>query len=348
MSPPVPSAADAIRRKALALGFDRVGFCDARLPPEAAHLDRWLAAGMHGSMDWMLKDRERRLDPQRLLKGARSFVVVALSHARAGSPTPPGSGRGAPAGRIARYAQGEDYHLVIGRRLAELERFIEETSPKDRALAYVDTGAILERMWAARAGIGWIGKNSLVLNRAMGSFFLLGVVITTLELPPDPPATDQCGSCDACISACPTGAIVADRFVDSRRCISYHTIELRDRIPAEHRETIGTRLIGCDDCQDACPWNPPQPLPATLPLLELLTITRDEYVDRFRGSAIKRATHDGLRRNAALALGNLGSTAPGPAADLLEAIAADPAESEILREQADWSTRRIRRQDPIK
>lgn len=351
--------ARAIRAQALHLGFDRVGYCEGRLPPEARHLERWLAAGMHGEMSWIQRGRERRLDPARVLPGVRSLIVVAISYAspRLEEPQIP---LAPTRGRVARYALGQDYHRVAGDRLLALEEFIESAAPPHRAMAYVDTGPVLERMWAGRAGIGWVGKHSLVLNKEMGSYFFLGVVLTTLELPPDPPATDQCGSCTLCIEACPTAAIVEPRMVDSRRCISYHTIELRGPIPPEHREAIGTRVFGCDDCQEACPWNrqlegpaagsafPVRPGSASPSLLELLIMTRDDYLDRFRGSAIKRATYDGLRRNAAVALGNLKvESLPALEADsivgALDRVASSDRESQVLREQSARSAERIRR-----
>lgn len=341
--------AGAIRERARALGFDRVGICAATLPGEASHFERWLDAGMHGTMEWMRRGRERRLNPGLVLPGTRSFIMVARSYADpAGAPValpPPG------AGTIARYAHGDDYHEAIGEPLERLSRFVEESAPGARALSYVDTGAVLERMWAARAGIGWIGKNSLVLNKDMGSWFFLGAILTTLELPPDEPALDQCGSCALCIEACPTRAIVAPRVVDSRLCISYHTIELRGEIPEEHRSAAGHRLFGCDDCQDACPWNR-QLEPGATPddrrsaepepsLVALLEMTHEEYLRRFRGSAVRRATWQGLRRNAAIVLGNSLPRMTEPeraaAARALARVAADASEPDVVRRSASWA-----------
>jgi len=349
------SLARAIRARALALGFERAGFCDAVPPEEIAHFERWLAAGMHGQMSWMQKGRERRLDPALVLPGVRSIVVVAMSYARPGSDapasaTPDGISRGV----VSRYARGDDYHDIVGDRLLELEEFIGKVAPGHRAVAYVDTGPILERMWAARAGVGWIGKNALVLNKEMGSLFFLGVILTTLPLPPDDPATDQCGACTLCIEACPTAAIVEPRLVDSRRCISYHTIELRDAIPEEYREAMGPRVFGCDDCQDACPWNqhasdvpsrggeafPSRDGSAFPSLLELLAMSREQYQEQFRGSAIKRATYRGLRRNAAVALGN--AAARRETLEALEKVAEDPKDDPLVREHAGWAAARQR------
>lgn len=357
--------AASIRARAIDLGFDRVGMCDVSLPDEARHFDAWLKAGHHAGMAWLPRGRDRRLDPGKVLKGARSFVVVALSYAAPDLPPRVTDGSPPQPGFVARYARGDDYHQVMGDRLAQLEDFIEAEAPGHRALAYVDTGPLLERMWAARAGIGWIGRNALVLNETMGSFFLLGLVITTVALPADSPATDRCGGCTRCLDACPTGAIVAPRVVDSRRCISYQTIEHRGPIPLADRPAIGTRLFGCDDCQEACPYNhqatpgPASRVPAGValgrrpeaseaPLEEILAMTPDEYQDRFRNSAMKRATFAGLRRNAALALGHAaaalpdGSPARERSAATLERVAGDDREDPVVRDQAGWALGRIR------
>ncbi len=352
---PLPPLAEAIKRQALALGFDRVGFCDAGIPAEAAHFARWLDAGMHGTMEWMRRGRERRLNPGLILPGTRSLIMVARSYALpsagdAPAEPPPGTGT------IARYARGDDYHRVMGDKLQTLARFVEASASGHRALSYVDTGAVLERMWAARAGLGWIGKNALVLNKDMGSWFFLGAILTTLPLPPDEPSVDQCGSCALCIEACPTQAIVAPRLVDSRLCISYHTIELRGDVPEEHRSAAGARLFGCDDCQDACPWNR-QPAAGLSDdadvdtagrdpsLVELLEMTHEEYLRRFRGSAIRRATWEGLRRNAAIVLGNRLACMEEPdraaALRALTRVAGDHSESEVVRRHATWALSRL-------
>jgi len=347
----VVSLPRALKEKALQLGFDRVGFADARLPEEARHFDRWLAAGMHGEMSWLERGRRRRLDPGLVLEGARSLIVVALAYASRSTSPEPTIGE-SPRGVVARYALGDDYHRVMGDRLAQLQRFLEAKAPGHRAKAYVDTGPLLERMWAARAGIGWVGKNSLVLNKEMGSYFLLGAIVTTLPLPPDSPATDQCGACTSCIEACPTSAIVEPRLVDSRRCLSYHTIELRGPIPFEYREKIGNRVFGCDDCQDACPWNhegtapegsqvlAARPESVSPSLLDLLSMTRQEYQRRFGGSAIKRATYNGLRRNAAAALGH---AKPEPSViEALQEVTHDSSDDAVLKEQAAWAAARVK------
>jgi len=346
--------ARGIRRKAADLGFDRVGFCDAGPTAQTGHFERWLDEGHHASMSWLEKGRRKRLDPRLVLEGARSMVVVALRYAQPSAGLdPPAGGEGT--GTMARYALGDDYHDVMGRRLEVIVRLIEESAPGHRALWYVDTGPILERLWAARAGIGWVGKNALVLNKDMGSYFLLGVVVTTAPLPPDEPAMDQCGSCALCIEACPTVAIIEPRVVDSGRCLSYHTIELRGSVPVEFRPALGNRVFGCDDCQDACPWNrqqdasretpaafPPREGSTAPPLLELLRLSHEDYLDRFRGSAVKRATYRGLRRNAAIALAN-GAGSPEEAVRALDDAASSPDEDPLVAEHAAWALDRLRR-----
>jgi len=355
--------AAAIRAEARRLGFDRTGFCDATPPPEVSRFDEWLSQGMDADMRWLHAGRDKRLDPNLVLAGVRSLVVVAHAYASPGcAPRHEPDGGPGPHGIVARYARGDDYHAVTGARLSALERFIESSAPGHRAMAYVDTGPVLERMWAAKAGVGWIGKNALVMNEEMGSWFFLGVILTSVALPPDEPHTDRCGSCTLCIEACPTAAIVKPGVVDSRRCISYHTIEHRGPLPAADREGIGLRVFGCDDCQEVCPYNagpgeegqgafPHRAGTASPSLVALLRLTHAEYLDRFRGSAMKRATWKGLRRNAAVALGNTPAAHPAGrpgalrARESLQSVAADPAEDETLREHARWAARRLEPED---
>jgi epoxyqueuosine reductase len=296
------NAREEIEARATVLGFDHLGVCAASPPPpELDRFHEWLARGLHGEMAWIERAADQRLDPSLLLRGVSSILVAAVRY----DPPPPSDSKPLSA-EVAAYARGEDYHRTVGEMAARLAGFVRERFDA-RAAEYVDTGPILERLWAARAGVGWIGKNSLVLNRESGSFFFLAVILTDLELPPDEPAVDQCGSCSLCVEACPTGAIVEDRVVDSRLCLSYHTIELRGSFPSEHRAALGTRLFGCDDCQTACPWNRADQVASPsshLDLVETLTMTLADYTRRFRGSAMKRATYHGLRRNAAIGIGN--------------------------------------------
>ena len=310
-----------------------------------ARFDAWVARGYHAGMDYLVRSAAERRDPSLLLRDARSILVGAVRYVA--GPAEPASPL---SGEVAGYARGGDYHLRVGAMGSELATYLR-TRFDARAAEYVDTGAILERLWAAHAGVGWIGKNALVLNRESGSYFFLAVVVTDLELPPDAPALDECGQCTLCIEACPTGAIVEPKVVDSRLCLSYHTIELRGEFPREHREAAGAHLFGCDECQTACPWNRAGAAPAApgeegdagarLDLVSVLSMTLAEYTERFRGSAMKRATYHGLRRNAAINLGNAlrapgGRSAADPGAlAALTRAAADPEPT--VAEAASWA-----------
>ena len=357
--------ADAIRARARELGFARTGFCAAALPAQAAIYERWLEAGMQGEMSWMETTRDRRLDPRRLLPGVRSIVAAAFPYASPGSPRPR---LPAGMGRFARYAEGTDYHAEVGGRLEALAAFIEARDAGARALACVDAAPVLERLWAAQAGVGWIGRNSLVLDEALGSWFFLGVILTTADLPQDAPAADQCGSCTRCVDACPTEAIVEGRMVDSRRCLSYHTIELRGALPAAAREALGAQVFGCDECQEACPWNKaevPQSAGAfssrsfpksgklhaasserVYPLIDLLMMSHADYLQIFGQSAVRRASWRSLRRNAAVALGN--ALRDRRDADLpvetraLRRVDGDLREDPIVRDAARWALQQLR------
>ncbi len=300
---------ESIRALSRLIGFDRLGVSSARLPENGTFFKEWLARGYQGEMAWIERSAETRLDPSLVMRDVRSILVGAVRYAPQPAPAP-----AALTGEVSCYAWGEDYHLVVGRMAADLAAHIRSAYGA-RAVEYVDTGPVLERLWAAQSGVGWVGKNSLVLHRDLGSYIFLAVVLTDLDLPPDAPALDQCGACALCVEACPTDAIVEPRVVDSRRCLSYHTIEKRGTFPVEYREAAGTRVFGCDECQRVCPWNQanaavpaaffPRPGGATPDLPSLLAMTLAEYTERFRGSAVKRATYQGLRRNAAVALGNL-------------------------------------------
>jgi epoxyqueuosine reductase len=341
-------AARRVRARALELGFEAVGIA-AVAPLEArAHYQAWLAAGRHGEMRYLAspKHRERRDDPARILRDVRSVVCVALCHE-------PGrdAARDARLGRIARYAAGEDYHRVMRDRLLGLERWIErELWPGSRALWYSDTGAILERGWAERAGLGWVGKHAGILSERIGSWFLLGEVLVDRELEPDPPpAQEHCGTCRRCLDACPTAAIVAPYQVDARRCVSYLTIELRGPIPVELRPAIGDWVFGCDICQDVCPWNRFAPPAREARLhgrsLEGWTLERFLSLDEpgfdalFAGSPIRRARRAGFLRNVCVALGNRGEAAAVPA--LVGTLAGDP--EPLVRAHAAWALGEIAR-----
>lgn len=310
----VQATAELLKSWAIEAGFTRAGIATLE-PSEYADAFRgWLERGDHAGMEYMAQRVEVRLDPAARLEGARSALCVALQyHPLAGEKEATGD----LWPRVARYARGEDYHELMGGRLEELARRIRDTFPGCDTRPYVDTGPILERELAQRAGLGVFGKNTHLLHRQGGSYFLLGEILLTLELTPDAPLTDLCGRCTRCLDACPTGALPEPYRLDANRCISYWTIEKRGMLPEAAREMVGEWVFGCDVCQEVCPWNhKPQPgdeerlkLPperAELDLVGLLSLSREEYVERFRGSPMKRAKLEGLRRNAAVAMGNRG------------------------------------------
>lgn len=294
-----------VKAKAEALGFARTGIGPAAPPEHGTAFEAWLDAGYAGTMDYLARGRADRLDPQRLLPGARSVVAVALSYGDGRDDDPSWS-------PVARYARGRDYHEVMRPRLETLASFLREAAGRGTTTRMaVDTSAVLERDLAARAGLGWIGKNTNLLAPGLGSYFLIGVVLTTAALEPDVRVADRCGTCTACLAACPTRAFVAPYVLDARRCISYLTIEHRGEIAEELGGALHGWVFGCDVCQEACPWNrkastardpdlaPARPFGEIEPLLAL-----DEaaFRERFRGSGIRRAKRGGLLRNAALVL----------------------------------------------
>ncbi len=311
------ATAEMLKTWALEAGFDRAGV--AGLEP-SAHGDaflRWLERGDQAGMHWFTKRIEARLEPAQVWPGTRSALCVALQYAplldKVGAEIPEPVGDLWP--RVARYARGQDYHDVMQERLTVLEARIAAAFPGLVSRRYVDTGPVLERELAARAGLGAVGKNTMLLHPEAGSWFLLGELFLSLDLDPDVPLADLCGSCTRCLDACPTGALPAPYRLDSNRCISYWTIEHRGDFPPEIEKSLEGWVFGCDICQEVCPWNtapagashpemeiPPQR--AGLDLAGLLRLGRDEYVERFRGSPMKRAKLEGLQRNAAAALSN--------------------------------------------
>ena len=278
----------------------------------APHFDRWLERGYAGDMHYLPKWAHKRRDSRLPYEGVRSAIVVALSY-----------GGAEPAGPVARYARGDDYHDVLDAKLRELHAWISaELGREVRGRAYVDTGPLLERDLARRAGLGWFGKNTNLINPKLGSFFFLGALLLDLELAPDEPfESDHCGTCTRCIDACPTHAIVEERVLDATKCISYLTIEAKGEIPAEYHEAIGELIYGCDICQDVCPWNvrfsEELKEPAFAPreaiagkdartlARELLGMSQEEFSRAFKNSPMKRAKLRGLKRNAAVVLGNI-------------------------------------------
>ncbi len=292
---------DSVKALALELGFDLVAVGPADPPEHAQALRDWIEAGHAASMGYLERRLEERADPRRVLPGARSVVCVALNYYQ-GEPADP-SWR-----PVARYAWGRDYHDVIGPRLDRLAAYLEEAAGA-RSRGYVDTGPVLERDLAARAGLGWIGKNTMLLSPRLGSWFFIGLLLTTAELAHDRPLEDRCGSCRACLDACPTGAFVAPYVLDARRCVSYLTIEHRGEIDTARRPGMAGWQFGCDACQDVCPWNRKAPLTRAAELQPLqpypsaaaIVAMDDEALRiRFKGTALLRAKPSGLRRNAAI------------------------------------------------
>jgi epoxyqueuosine reductase len=336
-----------IKAVAMDLGFDLVGITSAAPLAQGGRLRAWVAQGFAGEMGYMSRDVEKRIDPARVLPAARSIIVVGMNYY---TPFETVAAAGETPGRgwLARYSWGQDYHDVLGRKLEALVARIRAIDGADlQARWYVDTGPILERELAWRAGLGWPGKNTNLLNRRLGSWLLLGAILLDRELAYDAPATAHCGTCTRCLVACPTGALVAPGVLDARRCISYLTIELRGPIPPALRHLMGTHIFGCDICQAVCPWNrrPPASTEAAfLPragfaapeLLPLLRLSDAEFRQRFRGSPVKRAKRRGLLRNVAVALGNLRDVRSLQA--LREAMAdAEP----LIRGHAAWALGRI-------
>jgi epoxyqueuosine reductase len=338
--------AERIRAEARRLGFDAIGFARAEAHPDGRRLLAWLAEGRHGTMAWMARDPARRADPGAILARARTVISVALGYYRGGWTEE--ADQAPPRGRIARYAWGRDYHKRVRKRLLALTRAIRALSPAARIVPYADTGPVLDRAWAERAGIGWIGKNTNVILKRAGSWHFLGELLTDLDLPADEPAKNRCGSCSRCITACPTGAIVGPYQLDARRCISYLTIEHRGGIPLDLRPAIGTRIFGCDDCQEVCPWNrfatptsnpdfAARPEQQTPELIPLLAMDEAAFTDRFQGTALRRAGRNRFVRNVAVALGNLGD--PRAVAGLRRALLEDP--DRFVRGHAAWALGRI-------
>lgn len=289
-----------IKEKAFELGFDACGIAKvAPIDTEAAFFDRWIAMGCHAEMRYMENNRHVRFNPEGLVEGARSIISVALNYY-------PASKLPADAPHIAYYAYGKDYHLVVKNKLRELWQFVSIIGG-GKARVFTDSAPILERYWAWKAGLGWIGKNTNLIIPGKGSFFFLGEVVTTLELDSDTPQQNRCGSCTRCLDACPTGALQAPRHLNASLCLSYLTIENRGEIPSREAARLGNRLYGCDTCQEVCPWNrfaqPTQvqafrPSPALLALKkeDLKNFSRDDYNRIFAQSAVKRAKYEGIIR----------------------------------------------------
>ena len=342
----MPAAADAIKSEFCALAQE-IGFADCRIAPAqpAAHREvflQWVAEGKYGDMAWMSRNTERRTDPGLVLPGAQSVIVLAMNYFQGEPPATVGD---AASYRIARYAWNEDYHDLIEKKLRALDAFLISKGGSQRF--YVDTGPVLERDFAAEAGLGWNGKSTMQIHRRLGAWFFLAELITTLPLPADAGAKDLCGTCTRCISACPTQAITGPREMDARRCVSYLTIEHKGAIPMEFRKLIGNRIYGCDDCLAICPWNKFAQVSqeATFQarqsvfdkrLREFLALSDEEFRALFAKSPIKRIKRPAFLRNVCVALGNVGTEADLPA---LEMAAADP--HPLIAEHASWAIQQI-------
>lgn len=326
-----------VREAALAAGFDRCGIARAGRPAHAGALDTWLERGDQASMEWMRRTGEARKDPALVLEGVRSIVVLATNYWHAEKE---GAGL-----RIARYARGDDYHDFIPPRMLPIESLLAGAGGRQRS--FVDSGPVMERDWAAEAGLSWHGKSTMGISPQLGTWFLVSVIMTTLELEPDAPIPHRCGSCERCIRACPTGAIPEPYRLDARRCISYLTIENKGPIPAEFRRPLGDRIFGCDDCLSACPWNrfaresrdartSLRPEVARMQLPDFLSLDDISFKRIFRGSPVLRAKRRGLLRNVCVAMGNTGTREDLPA---LERACSDP--EPLVREHAAWAVEEI-------
>jgi epoxyqueuosine reductase len=339
-----------VKSEARAAGFDLCGVAPAAGFRELTFLGEWLARGYAGDMQYMHRTAERRADVRAVMPAARSVISLGVIY----NTDRPYSNQEADPSRaaIARYAWGDDYHAVIEQRLSQLVERLRAIAGEDfDARAYVDTGPVQERVYAQYAGLGWIGKNTCLINEELGSWFFLSEILCSLDLEPDTPAFDQCGTCARCLEACPTGAIVDAGVLDSTRCLSYLTIELKGSIPEEHRGSIGSHAYGCDICQEVCPWNispgigrsdEPQWQPRTgldAPrLLDLWGSSDDELRGLLKGSAMKRAGVKRLRRNLAVAIGNSGDARAAAAlADCREPTAADP----LVAEHVAWAVEKL-------
>jgi epoxyqueuosine reductase len=350
---------EQIRQRALELGFDDCRFTTAATPASAGQFQNWLAGKQHGEMAWLERTAAKRLDPHRVLPEARSVICLAASYAgeverRASSVEghPPHATHHVSHftfhGLISRYARFADYHDVLGGRLKELAQFVNQLGGAEtKSLWYVDTGPLLERDFAQRAGLGFVGKHTNVISRRFGNWILLAEIVTSLELDPDAPEKNHCGNCTRCIEACPTRTITAPFQLDARLCISYLTIELKGSIPVELRPAIGNRIFGCDDCLAVCPWNRfaregrlmkkhARPDLAAPDLIELLQLDEAGFKSRFAGTPVLRTKRRGLLRNVCVALGNTGDASTLP---YLQKAAGDS--EPLITEHARWAMERI-------
>lgn len=334
----------AVKAAALHVGFDLVGIAPAIAPPGFAKLQEWLRAGFAGEMQYLPRREAAYEHPRNVSPSVRSVIMLAINY-RTEEPQPTGNNQG----RVARYAWGNaDYHDLLREKLRHLSDQVHNLQPGCTTRGVVDTAPLLERDFARLAGLGWFGKNTMQINKRAGSWLLLSALLTDLDLEADAPhATSHCGTCTRCLDVCPTGAFVAPYVLDARKCISYLTIELKGQIPTEHRQGIGEWLFGCDLCQDVCPWNTkapqsaepafqPQPDLNPADCIAILQMSRDQFQWRFANTPLERPGFDGMRRNAAIVLGNRGDSTAIPAL-----IAALQDDSALVRGAAAWSLGRL-------
>lgn len=334
---------DKIKIKAKELGFDLVGISPALPTPDFDLFKDWLEKGYAAELEYLYRNTEKRQNPQNILGGAQSIISIALNYYSQDKIAYDKSHQG----NISNYAWGKDYHKMMTKRLKRLAKWIESDFPA-KTKFYVDTGPILERSYAQKAGLGWIGKNTCLINRSYGSWIFLGEIITDLNLKPDSEESDHCGTCTRCIDACPTDALVGGRNLDANRCIAYLTIEKRGLIPENFRSEIGNHLAGCDICQDVCPWNA-RPIQTGYPeffprenrmnpdLDQLTKMNEDEFQNTFLASPIKRLKHQGMIRNAVIAMGNSKNKKFIEALNTLQEKSNDP----IILDHVVWAIREI-------
>lgn len=330
---------ERIRAAARRIGFPLCSFAPVQAPPHGVFVERWVADGNAAGMAYIERGLAKRLDPRRIMPAMRSVITVGYRYLP--PPLPPIDWQQELRGRIAAYALGTDYHHTVEAKLRELAGYVESECAGAVARAYVDTGPILEREWAAAGGLGWFGKNTNILHTEEGSYFFLGELLTNLELDPDAAVADHCGTCTRCLNLCPTEALKPGYTLDARVCISYLTIEHRGPIPADLRAKLGNWIFGCDICQEVCPWNEKlarrDGVPDTAALLpylpDLLRLDADGFRSRFRDSALQRAKRDGFVRNVAVALGNTSN--PAAVAPLTDALRHDA--SALVRGHAAWA-----------
>jgi epoxyqueuosine reductase len=332
------SIKEELHRLAHQAGFDACGFATAQTAPHREPFLRWLEAGSHAGMHWLARTPERRTDPRNVLAGCQTVMILAKNYFQ-GGPNPRSSGR------IARYAYGQDYHQLMLTAMRPVCEYLSQRGGIQKP--YVDTGPVLERDFAAASGIAWQGKSTMCLNQKLGTWFFLGTILTTLSIEPDPPARNRCGTCTRCIDACPTRAITAPYQLDSRRCISYLTIENKGSIPLEFRTAIGDRIYGCDECLEVCPWNRfaqasredrflmPSEV-QSMSLRSLAALSQDQFRSLFRHSPISRIKRNRLVRNVCVALGNVGTEEDLP---VLRDLAGDS--DALIAEHAAWAIAQI-------